>query len=138
MRSGASTIGSTIAPGAGSAQNEVAALVREATTLLDLSSSTGMTLPRVERFGRLADGRPFLVRELIDGESLASHIERGGDLRGAARALLASAVQLTQLHRAGLLHGDIKPANIIVRPDGSATLVDLGLATAWAARAPRV
>ena len=120
-----------LAAGAGSAQNEVAALVREATTLLDLSSSTGMTLPRVERFGRLADGRPFLVRELIDGESLAAHIERAGDLTAAARALLASAVQLTQLHRAGLLHGDIKPANIIVRPDGSATLVDLGLATAW-------
>ncbi len=112
-------------------QHEVAALVREATTLLDLSSSTGMTLPRVERFGRLADGRPFLVRELIEGESLAAHIERGGELLAAVRALLASAVQLTQLHRAGLLHGDIKPANIIVRPDGSATLVDLGLATAW-------
>lgn len=120
-----------LAAGAGSAQNEVAALVREATTLLDLSSSTGMTLPRVERFGRLADGRPFLVRELIEGESLAAHIERGGDVVAAARALLASAVQLTQLHRAGLLHGDIKPANIIVRADGSATLVDLGLATAW-------
>jgi len=113
------------------AQHEVDALVREATTLLDLSSSTGMTLPRVERFGRLADGRPYLVRELIEGESLQSHIERGGELDAAARALLGVAVQLTQLHRAGMLHGDIKPANIIVRADGSSTLVDLGLATAW-------
>ena len=116
----------------GSSHHEVAALVREATTLLDLSSSIGgSSLPKVERFGRLADGRPYLVRELIEGESLASHIERGGELLGAARALLGSAVQLTQLHRAGLLHGDIKPANIIVKPSGEATLVDLGLATAW-------
>ncbi len=114
-----------------SAEHEVAALVREATTLLDLSSSTGMTLPRVERFGRLADGRPYLVRELIEGESLQAHIERAGELLAAARALLAAGVQLTQLHRAGMLHGDVKPANIIVRADGSATLVDLGLATAW-------
>ncbi|MGZ3417850.1 MAG: sigma 54-interacting transcriptional regulator [Polyangiales bacterium] len=119
----------------GSSQHEIAALVREATTLLDLSTSTGVALPRVERFGRLADGRPYLVRELVEGESLASFLERGGDLLEAARALRAAARQLTQLHRAGLLHGDIKPANIIVKtgaPDGSeATLVDLGLATAW-------
>ena len=120
-----------LAAGEGSSEQEVAALVREATTLLDLSSSTGMKLPRVERFGRLADGRPYLVRELVEGESLASYIERGGDLIGAARALRGAAVQLTQLHRAGMLHGDIKPANLIVRPDGSSTLVDLGLATAW-------
>ena len=35
------------------------------------------------------------------------------------------------LHRAGLLHGDVKPANIIVGEEGAATLVDLGLAAPW-------
>ncbi len=123
-----------LAAGNSDTQHEVAALVREATTLLDLSSSTGIAFPRVERFGRLADGRPFLVRELVEGQSLQGHIDRGGELLPAAHALHAVAVQLTQLHRAGLLHGDIKPANIIVRSvgdGGSATLVDLGLATAW-------
>ncbi|MDB4998453.1 MAG: Response regulator of zinc sigma-54-dependent two-component system, partial [Myxococcaceae bacterium] len=39
--------------------------------------------------------------------------------------------QLTVLHRAGLLHGDVKPANVIVAVDGAATLVDLGLAAPW-------
>jgi transcriptional regulator with GAF, ATPase, and Fis domain len=115
----------------GTAQNEVAALVREATTLLDLSSSTAIGLPRVERFGRLADGRPYLVRELVEGQSLAGLIERRGSLGAALRALLSAAAQLTQLHRVGLLHGDVKPANVIVREHGEATLVDLGLATAW-------
>ncbi len=124
-------------PGASDPQ-EVAALVREATTLLDLSTSTGNLLPGVERFGRLADGRPFLVRELVDGESLQTLLDRAGVLLVATRALLGAAMQLTLLHRAGMLHGDIKPANIIVRPDGTATLVDLGLATTWGPRGARV
>ncbi|MBK7395481.1 MAG: sigma 54-interacting transcriptional regulator [Myxococcales bacterium] len=124
-------------PGASDPQ-EVAALVREATTLLDLSTSTGNLLPGVERFGRLADGRPFLVRELVEGASLQSLLDRGGGLLVATRALLGAASQLTLLHRAGLLHGDIKPANVIVRPDGTATLVDLGLATTWGPRGARV
>jgi transcriptional regulator with GAF, ATPase, and Fis domain/tetratricopeptide (TPR) repeat protein len=118
-------------PSDGSSASEVAALVREATILLDLSSSHGTSLPKVERFGRLADGRPYLVRELVEGVSLAGFIQKGGPVIGAARALLGAAGQLTQLHRAGMLHGDVKPANLIVRPDGTATLVDLGLATAW-------
>jgi serine/threonine protein kinase len=120
--------------GDGTTQHEIAALVREATTLMDLSSSAlmgGMALPRVERFGRLADGRPYLVREMVDGQSLAGFIEGKGAILGAAKALQGAALQLTQLHRAGLLHGDIKPANLIVRPDGTAALVDLGLATKW-------
>jgi transcriptional regulator with GAF, ATPase, and Fis domain/tetratricopeptide (TPR) repeat protein len=118
-------------PSDGSSASEVAALVREATILLDLSSSHGTSLPKVERFGRLADGRPYLVRELVEGVSLAGFIEKGGPVIAAARALLGASGQLTQLHRAGMLHGDVKPANLIVRPDGTATLVDLGLATAW-------
>ena len=35
------------------------------------------------------------------------------------------------LHRAGLLHGDVKPANIIVEPGGAVVFVDLGLAAPW-------
>ncbi|HEY3593879.1 MAG TPA: tetratricopeptide repeat protein, partial [Polyangiaceae bacterium] len=42
-----------------------------------------------------------------------------------------AADQLTVLHRGSLLHGDVKPANIIVGLDGRATLVDLGLAAPW-------
>src|SRR5207245_804513 len=45
--------------------------------------------------------------------------------------LAHAADQLTALHRAGLLHGDVKPANVIVEPAGRGTLVDLGLAEPW-------
>ncbi|HSO32066.1 MAG TPA: serine/threonine-protein kinase, partial [Labilithrix sp.] len=106
---------------------EVMALVREAVTLSGLE---GLGVPRVVAFGRLPRSpRRYLVRELVDGRSLEDVMDSGeGEwLRPLARA----ADQLTVLHRAGLFHGDIKPANVIVGADGMGTLVDLGLATPW-------
>ncbi|MBM4364492.1 MAG: serine/threonine protein kinase, partial [Deltaproteobacteria bacterium] len=105
---------------------ELDALVREAVTLSGLE---GLGVPRVLNFGRLAgDGRPYLVRELVEGDSLEALIEQRRDALRCLAALAGAAEQVTVLHRAGLLHGDIKPANIIVEPGGRATLVDLGLA----------
>ncbi|HSN98081.1 MAG TPA: protein kinase, partial [Candidatus Nanopelagicales bacterium] len=125
--------------GEGGDEREVMALVREAAAL---SGVEGLGVPRVLRFGRLpGSGRPYLVRELVEGTSLADLIERGSKakatddplLRPAAwlAAIAGAADQLTRLHRALLLHGDVKPANLIVGPDGRATLVDLGLAAPW-------
>ncbi|WP_438007727.1 sigma 54-interacting transcriptional regulator [Sorangium sp. So ce321] len=105
---------------------EVLALVREAAAL---SGVEGLGVPRVLRFGRLSgSGRPFMVRELVDGTSLADLLARRGDLARNLAAVADAADQLTRLHRALLLHGDVKPANIIVGDGGRATLVDLGLA----------
>ena len=106
---------------------EILALVREAVTLSGLE---GLGVPHVVAFGRLPDGkRRFLVREVVHGRSLHDVLARkdGEWLRPLARA----ADQLTVLHRAGLFHGDIKPANVIVSEGGIGTLVDLGLATPW-------
>ena len=114
---------------------EVMALVREAVTLSGLE---GLGVPHVLAFGRLPGStRPFLVRELVDGRSLDEVLGDAGDGSSDERArdwlapLASAADQLTVLHRAGLLHGDIKPANVIVGADRSGTLVDLGLATPW-------
>ena len=107
---------------------EMAALVREA---VSLSGLEGLGVPSVLMFGRLPDGRPYLVRELVEGDSLHEVIRQGTAFERAIDALARAADQLTLVHRAGLLHGDIKPANIIVEPTGRATLVDLGLAAKW-------
>jgi transcriptional regulator with GAF, ATPase, and Fis domain/tetratricopeptide (TPR) repeat protein len=110
-------------------EHEMAALVREAVALSGLE---GLGLPRIQRFGRLPGSlRPYLVRELVEGKSLADCVDQGCAVTAALEALVAAADQLTELHRAGLFHGDIKPANIIVPPTGRATLVDLGLAAPW-------
>ena len=113
----------------GASEREMAALVREAVALSGLE---GLGVPRVVRFGRLpGTARPFMVRELVEGDSLQERIERGLDTPGTLDALARAAEQLTLVHRAGLLHGDIKPANIIVEAGGRTTLVDLGLAAPW-------
>jgi len=106
---------------------ETMALVREAVTLSGLE---GLGVPRVVAFGSLPGStRRYLVRELVDGRSLEDVMEHGdGEW---LRPIACAADQLTVLHRAGLFHGDIKPANVIVGDDGTGTLVDLGLATPW-------
>jgi serine/threonine-protein kinase PknK len=121
--------------GARATEREVQSLVREAVALSGLE---GLGVPRVLRFGRLPDtGRPFLVRELVEGQSLLELIEEGAEPSRCLGALAFAVDQLTALHRASLLHGDIKPANIIVGDDGRGTLVDLGLAAPWKERGTR-
>jgi transcriptional regulator with GAF, ATPase, and Fis domain len=114
-----------LAPGAGEA--EVEALVREA---IALSGLEGLGVPRVVAFGTLRDGRRYMVRELVEGRSL-EEILRDGEGGDWLEAIATACDQLTVIHRAGLLHGDVKPANIIVAPDGRGTLVDLGLSQPW-------
>ena len=107
-------------------ENEVGALVREA---IALSGLEGLGVPRVVAFGALHGGRRYMLRELVHGSSLEDVLENGTS--PWLEAIATACDQLTVVHRAGLLHGDIKPANVIVGADGHGTLVDLGLAAPW-------
>ncbi|UBU09045.1 serine/threonine-protein kinase [Nonomuraea gerenzanensis] len=76
------------------------------------------------------DGLPWIVMELIDGRSLAEHLETLGPLpveqaEQVAGALLAA---LGAAHRAGIVHRDIKPANVMLASDGRVLLTDFGIA----------
>jgi transcriptional regulator with GAF, ATPase, and Fis domain/predicted Ser/Thr protein kinase len=113
--------------GGHSGQREADALVRE---VVALSGLEGLGLPRILRLGKLPrTGRAYVVRELVEGKSLDAIAAKAPKL--AMTQLAEVAEQLTVLHRSGLLHGDIKPANIIADTDGSVTLVDFGLAAQW-------
>ncbi len=72
---------------------------------------------------------PYLVMEFVDGESLGQRIERDGALAEAeAIRIIAQVAQgLHRAHKQNLVHRDVKPDNILVTPDGTAKLADLGL-----------
>lgn len=71
--------------------------------------------------------RPYLVMQFVPGENLAARQERGEgvDRDQLARELLEA---LDHIHAAGILHRDVKPANLIVEPGGTAKLIDFGIA----------
>ena len=77
-----------------------------------------------------AFGTSFIAMELCDGPSLAEVMENAGPLSLAdTRALLGQiALGLECAHRAGIAHRDLKPSNVMLSPDGTAKLVDFGLA----------
>lgn len=79
-------------------------------------------------FGREGD-TPYLVMELVEGESLGQRLERTGRLREeeAICIMVQVAEGLQQAHDVGLIHRDVKPDNILLTRDGRAKLTDLGL-----------
>lgn len=87
--------------------------------------------PRVAQVYSLSfsNGHPYLVMEWVPGMDFTKKFEREGPLdeRTILRMALDVAEGLTALHREGLVHGDIKPANIVLDRDGNAKLVDFGL-----------
>jgi eukaryotic-like serine/threonine-protein kinase len=77
-----------------------------------------------------ADGRPYIVMEYVEGETLADLLSRQGRLPPAEAVELALQVcsGLEHAHQAGLVHRDIKPQNLLIRGDGTVKIVDFGIA----------
>lgn len=79
--------------------------------------------------GLLADGRPFLAMEYVDGERIDVWCDRRGlDLTGRIELFLKVCTAVEYAHRNLIIHRDIKPANILVTADGSPKLLDFGIA----------
>jgi serine/threonine-protein kinase len=72
----------------------------------------------------------YLVMEYIHGEALSRTLARVGRLTaGRTMALVAQAAEaLHAAHQAGVVHRDVKPGNLLVRPDGTLVLTDFGIA----------
>jgi serine/threonine-protein kinase len=80
-----------------------------------------------------AEGRPFLVLELVEGEELQQRIERGAiAVEEAIEIARQIAEGLEAAHDKGVVHRDLKPANVKLTPDGKVKVLDFGLAKAWA------
>ena len=75
------------------------------------------------------DGCPYIVTELVEGESLAELIARGPvPVRKFLEIAVQLAAGLATAHATGIVHRDLKPTNVMVRRDGCVKLLDFGIA----------
>lgn len=107
--------------------------------LLILQAISGPHLPRFVAAGDIAR-LPYLVMEHMPGHTLQHVIDEARERKAAlspealARLGHAMAVAVHSLHQQNAVHLDLKPANVVIRPDGRAVLLDFGLS--WHAQLP--
>ncbi len=104
---------------------------REARITAALQHPNIVTVHDLGEAGAAEGHAPFLVMELLRGESLHAVVRRGPvPLRDAARWGAEICDALTEAHRSKVLHRDIKPSNIQITPAGTVKVLDFGIARA--------
>ena len=81
-------------------------------------------------FSSLPDGAHYMVWEYIDGENLAQRLRTRGTLppRQAIHIILQALFGLDAIHRAGIVHRDISPENLMITADDQVKIIDMGVA----------
>jgi serine/threonine protein kinase len=102
---------------------------REAKLLASLSHQNIATIHGLEE----ANGKRFIVMELVEGKTLAQRLAKGPiPLKESIEIARKIAEALEAAHGKGIIHRDLKPANVKITPDGNAKVLDFGLAKAYA------
>ncbi|MFI7402219.1 protein kinase [Streptomyces sp. NPDC049541] len=119
-------------PGLAEYDPEAARLLRER-VLREARALARVDHPNVVTIHHIVDGGPgtypWIVMELVTGGSLADRLALGPmNPVEAARIGLEVLVALRAAHEAGIEHRDVKPANVLLRPDGRPVLTDFGIA----------
>ena len=112
---------------AGRFESDKARFLKEARTLRDFSGLPGI-VKALDQFEE--NGTACLVMDLLEGETLKKSISDHGPLEAetAFRMMLPVIKTLAEIHKAGVIHRDISPDNIMVGSDGKLTLMDFGAA----------
>ncbi|WP_257133780.1 serine/threonine protein kinase [Streptomyces sp. f51] len=104
-----------------------ARVLREARALARVDHRNVVTVHHIVDPGE--DGYPWIVMELVAGSSLHDRLATGpmepADAAELGRGILSA---LRAAHAAGIQHRDVKPANVLLRPDGRPVLTDFGIA----------
>jgi serine/threonine protein kinase len=83
---------------------------------------------RIHDVGETADGDAYLVMELVKGQSFGSLLAEGTlSLAARLQVIVEAAAALDSAHRQGFVHRDVKPDNIMIRPDGRVVVLDFGI-----------
>jgi serine/threonine protein kinase len=99
--------------------------LREARSIAQLRFPSIITIHEVG----LDNGTPYLVCDFVEGIAIADHLtSRGFSFTESAKLLAEVADALQYAHSLGVVHRDVKPSNIMIRPDGSPCVMDFGLA----------
>jgi eukaryotic-like serine/threonine-protein kinase len=110
-------------------EERLARFAREAKLLASLNHPNIATLHGLEEW----ESKPFLVMELVEGETLAERLKRGPiPIEEALPLFIGIAEGLEAAHEKGIIHRDLKPANIKIGPNGKPKVLDFGLATVLA------
>ncbi|TMQ18232.1 MAG: serine/threonine protein kinase, partial [Deltaproteobacteria bacterium] len=102
-----------------------ARMAREAEALLAIGPPA---VPRFDGHGVLDDGRAWIAMERVTGDNLGDLLPAPIPIDRAIAIAIAILDALAPIHAAGFVHRDIKPDNLVRRPDGSVVVLDLGLA----------
>jgi serine/threonine protein kinase len=82
--------------------------------------------------GALADGRPFLAMEYVEGTELDRYCETARlDIKARIQLFIKICQAVQYAHQHLIIHRDLKPANVLVTGDGEPKLVDFGIARLW-------
>lgn len=107
-------------------EDRSARFLREARAAASIRHPNVATIYEVDQ---TSDGRPYLVMEYCEGETIAQRLRRrpveSGEFLSIARQIAAG---LAAAHDNGVVHRDIKAANIMIEPTGSVKILDFGLA----------
>lgn len=110
-------------------RRKAAALLQKESGMLHALMVSG--LPRHVKSADRDVEPPFLAMEYVEGKLLSDVLAAGAmPHKQAAECVAAVAETVNALHRAGFVHCDLKPSNIIIRPDGSTCVLDLGVTLA--------
>ena len=101
--------------------------------LREARAATKVTHPNVATmydFAALPDGSTYMVSEFVDGENLAQKLRARGTLspKEALKIMIQTLNGLEAIHKAGIVHRDVSPENIMLTRDGTVKIIDLGVA----------
>ncbi|MFE2855855.1 serine/threonine-protein kinase [Streptomyces lavendulae] len=110
--------------------------VREARALARLAHPNVVTIHHIVEPEAGTEDHPWIVMELVKGGSLHDRLAAGPMPLGEVLRLGLDVLSaLRAAHAEGVLHRDVKPANVLLRPDGGAVLTDFGIAALHGATA---